>query len=312
MHSRSQIEDAESRILAVHSGALGDCILFAHLLRRLRGDLTLLAGGAKSNLLAGAGVVSRALNFHVLPMHEVFSEAPLSACRLPKLLGPHGRLISCFATGDRTEELRLAAMCGAERSTFLPIRPPDDATGHLLDLWAEMLHLPAFGPADFTAWPTPRHWRDAAKQALAGLGTERASKYFVLHPGAGGEAKCWPVERFVELGERLGNAVCVLGPAETDRWPVERVRLIEDSFPTLISPPLETLAGVLSAAAASVGNDSGLAHLSAAVGCPTVTLFGPTRPEHFAPVGPAVRVLAAGALEAIPVGKVLRAVSDLV
>jgi len=308
MHLGSPIEDGESRILAVHSGALGDCILFGQLLRRLPGELTLLAGGAKSNLLAGAGVVSRALDFDALPMHEVFSQTPLSACSLPETLGRHELLISCFATGNRTAELRMAAMCSAERSAFLPTRPPADATGHLADLWAERLHLPAFGPADLAAWPTPEDWRNAASRALVALGIEPASRYFVLHPGAGGEAKCWPSGRFVELGERLGNAVCVLGPVEMDRWPTERVRLIRNHLPALICPPLDTLAGVLSAAAAFVGNDSGPAHLAAAVGCPTVTLFGPTRREHFAPLGPDVRILSAEQIESITVQEVLEAV----
>jgi ADP-heptose:LPS heptosyltransferase len=41
-----------------------------------------------------------------------------------------------------------------------------------------------------------------------------------------------------------------------------------------------------------VGNDSGLTHLAAVVGCPTVALFGPTEPARTAPVGPAVIVRA--------------------
>ena len=40
-----------------------------------------------------------------------------------------------------------------------------------------------------------------------------------------------------------------------------------------------------------VSNDSGPAHLAAALGRPLVVLFGPTAPGRWAPTGPAVRVL---------------------
>ena len=66
----------EHDILAIHSGALGDVVLFGQLLGRLGGRVTLLAGGEKSRLLAGMGVVNRALDFAALPMHEAFSDAP--------------------------------------------------------------------------------------------------------------------------------------------------------------------------------------------------------------------------------------------
>lgn len=45
---------------------------------------------------------------------------------------------------------------------------------------------------------------------------------------------------------------------------------------------------MLAACDAAVGNDSGLTHLAAAVGCPTVALFGPTDPARTTPVGAAV------------------------
>ena len=55
---------------------------------------------------------------------------------------------------------------------------------------------------------------------------------------------------------------------------------------------LREIAALLSLVRATVGNDSGPSHLAAAVGCPTVAVFGPTDPAVWAPVGPHVRVVA--------------------
>ncbi|MGH2669848.1 MAG: glycosyltransferase family 9 protein, partial [bacterium] len=55
--------------------------------------------------------------------------------------------------------------------------------------------------------------------------------------------------------------------------------------------PLRRLAALLEAARVFVGNDSGPSHLAAALGCPTLVLFGPTDPAVWAPVGDRVTTL---------------------
>jgi len=240
-------------------------------------------------------------------MHEVFSETQLDACELPALLGRHDRLVSCFAAGDRKAELRLAAMCGARRADFLPIRPPKAFRGHLLDLWAGLLGLD--GPArDPPTWRIPDSWREAAAGALAQAGVREGEAYAVLHPGSGGEAKCWPLDRFELLARRLGRSVFVVGPVEADRWPAGRIERLRAAFAVRVCSELPVLAGLLAGADAVVCNDSGIGHLAAAVGAPTVALFGPTRPEHFAPRGRAVRVVAADRMQDISVDDVEAAV----
>jgi len=59
------------------------------------------------------------------------------------------------------------------------------------------------------------------------------------------------------------------------------------------SLPLRTLAAVLARASVYLGNDSGVSHLAAAAGAPTVAVFGPTDPDRWSPVGPAVRTVRA-------------------
>lgn len=113
----------------------------------------------------------------------------------------------------------------------------------------------------------------------------------LLHPGAAGPRKAWPLERFQELAAALraeGEAVAfVLGPAEAG---LRESLAGEEVRP---SASLLDLATHLGAARAFVGNDSGPAHLAAAVGTPTTVVFGPTMPSRTAPRGEDVRVVAA-------------------
>jgi hypothetical protein len=323
---------AKQSILAVHSGALGDVILLGHLLRALGGGAAVVAGGEKAHLLAGLGAAGRALDFDVLPMHEVFSSIPAEQCRLPLLLGGCERLVSCFAAGNESAQGRLALLAGAKKADFLPIRPPPGFGGHLLELWARQLAVEL--PIAPAPWPVPQAWRDQARESLKVAGIQSGAPYWVIHPGAGSREKCWPLERFVELALRchgplrragtenrvsrchgpasaedrvrmgaIGAPVLVLGPVERERWGGAAEDLAR-RLPLLLCPPLTTLAGVLAGARAYVGNDSGVSHLSAAVGTATVALFGEPNQRHFAPRGARVTVVSSPVLADITVERV--------
>ncbi|HSE95533.1 MAG TPA: glycosyltransferase family 9 protein, partial [Methylomirabilota bacterium] len=75
---------------------------------------------------------------------------------------------------------------------------------------------------------------------------------------------------------------------------LQRAGALDDTH-VLPDPTLPQLAALLAAARGYVGNDSGPTHLAAAVGCPTLALFGPSDPGVWAPHGAHVRVLAAEA-----------------
>ena len=69
------------------------------------------------------------------------------------------------------------------------------------------------------------------------------------------------------------------------------------------------LAGVLSQVALFLGHDSGVTHLAAATGAPTIALFGATDPRLWAPVGPRVEVVTGSTMEGIAVDEVTAAVA---
>jgi len=313
-------------LLAIHPGALGDVVLFGHVLRAMGSARTLVAGGEKATLLAGLGCVERGLAFDALPMHEAFgANEPCGAGgtpaprRLSEWLTGHERLVSCFAADSPAAQTKLAALAGVTVARFLPVRPPADFPNHLLELWGDLLGVDVtLRP---TPWPVPPTWREQAKATLHGRDvratpdagqTPAPRGLAVLHPGSGGRAKCWPMERFAALSRRLARAgirvAWSLGPVELDSWPTDLLTDLRRNHVVFDNTPLPLLAGLLAHAAVFVGNDSGVAHLAAAVGAPTVALFGPSNPTHFHPVGPTVRVIAKPTLETIHPDEVAEAI----
>lgn len=108
----------------------------------------------------------------------------------------------------------------------------------------------------------------------------------VLLPGSlGPQAKRYPPSGFLEIGRRLAAAgfsvVVVVGPndAPLGQWLARGMN--GELFPPQTG--LWEVAQVLAAARLVIGNDSGLTHLAAALGAPTVALFGPTSPARTAP-----------------------------
>lgn len=109
----------------------------------------------------------------------------------------------------------------------------------------------------------------------------------VLAPGAVGPSKRWPASAYTALARRLlseGLAVWVVG------GPGEKAMAQEIVAGTaardLTGTDLREAILALAAATAAVSNDSGLLHVAAALGTPTVGIFGPTSPWHWAPLNP--------------------------
>ncbi len=132
-----------------------------------------------------------------------------------------------------------------------------------------------------------------------GLGARKAQSDgpIMLHVGSGSDAKCWPLAHFVQLAHLLkqsGRKVrFVAGEAERERLSPTQLTQLQSVAPLLWPQTLVELWDLLGGAAAYVGGDSGPTHLAAMSGLPTVALYGPTDPQRWGPVGPAVKVLAA-------------------
>lgn len=117
----------------------------------------------------------------------------------------------------------------------------------------------------------------------------------LMHVGAGGESKRWPMERWLALASGVNDAGLsvrlIAGEVERERLDhAER-----DAFERaggLFLDSLDALADEIERARLFLSADTGPAHLAAQIGVPTLTLFGPTDPALWAPLGPITATLA--------------------
>jgi heptosyltransferase-3 len=142
----------------------------------------------------------------------------------------------------------------------------------------------------------PRLWLTSdAEKAAAKLWPEDGRPVLALGPTANWGGKIWPGERFADLAQRLTAKDGVLpdarivvfgGPNEEALAAPALAGLPADRTLDFVGKlDLQTIGAALKRCSMYVGNDSGLMHLSAAVGTPTLGLFGPSRDEVYGPWG---------------------------
>ena len=111
-------------------------------------------------------------------------------------------------------------------------------------------------------------------------------EFALMHPAAAFESKRWPSENFARTAEFLARSGLrtVAVASKSERGVLERLRRLSSAeitcFDDLTLPEITAFA---SRAALFVGNDSGIAHIAAAVGTPTVVIFGPSNFDHWRP-----------------------------
>jgi heptosyltransferase-2 len=142
--------------------------------------------------------------------------------------------------------------------------------------------------------------RSLAQQLFAQCGMACDDGVIALAPGAGAPRKCWPVERFAELGRLLAREydvrfVVVGGPQDGHLGLRLESELGSSSVLNLAGrTTLRQTAAVLEPCCLAVSNDSGPIHLAAAVGSPVVEIAwhpcggspaDPDSPARFHPWG---------------------------
>ncbi len=141
--------------------------------------------------------------------------------------------------------------------------------------------------------PLPVAWTAPADRARAAALVPPGPPVLALGPTANWAGKVWPAERFVALARALlagpmaGARIAVIaGPGAAERAMAAPVLAgLPGAIDLTGRLTLPEAAAVLKGAALFVGNDSGLMHLAAAAGAPTLGLFGPTPVAEYAPAG---------------------------
>jgi ADP-heptose:LPS heptosyltransferase len=144
--------------------------------------------------------------------------------------------------------------------------------------------------------PPPHVWVTEANRLTAARLIPDGPPVLAVGPTANWRGKTWRAERFAELVLRLtaedgilpGARVAVVGHPSERQAALPVIEVVADDRRIDLVGGLDLLDihACLARTAFYVGNDSGLMHLAAAAGVPTLGLFGPSREQLYAPWGP--------------------------
>ena len=261
-----QAVDANKQIIIVHQGALGDFLMIWPALASLRTSLP-----ATSLFWAGSSARLPLLR----PLHIAYaSPSMVRTVRMLHLGDPDKIRLDAKVLLLWFSLRKKPALIKGENIFFLHgmtqgvLRPP----------WSVFAQsLTQLGV------PFDSHWQ-ARFQAGFPRHMDPGEKTILLFPGSGNPAKNWPLVQFLELAawlhEQGWNPVMVLGPVEQ-----EKGLALPDTMARACPETIEELIALLQGAAFVVGNDSGPMHLAGYMGIPGLSIFGPTSPAQWGPLG---------------------------
>ncbi|HEY7415618.1 MAG TPA: glycosyltransferase family 9 protein [Ktedonobacteraceae bacterium] len=290
------------RILILRPGAIGDTLLVFPVIDALRarscykdGDahITLVGNMAVLPLALRCGVADEIANYEEAHWRFLFLKPPHSLSVLAPLLAQIDMVIAWLRDADGVVKRNLDALA-IRQSVVAPGRPVDAV--HIVQYLAATVGVTVHTPPYYAHhFATPE---------------STPPRLLAIHPGSGGVQKCWPVEHFADLISCLIQQkrpiLLLAGPADH-----ERVHTILQRLPTSpllrvsIDAPLTTVAAELCRCQGFIGNDSGITHLAAMLGVPTLALFGPSDPRVWQPYGRSVSIIHTSDLERLAVEDVL-------
>lgn len=274
-------------ILFITATRIGDAVLSSGLLKRLHDEIpqarfTIVAGQAAAPLFADTPNLDALIAFEKLKGggHWFRLWRRFVTRRWGLILDMRGSAISRFLRRRR-------------RAVFERPKAPT----HKVIEAARVLKLEDEPPAPFL-FTSERREKDAAR-LTAGEGPILA-----VAPAAAWVGKTWPVERFAQValdligdnGPLAGGRLMLLGGPDDRQGsaPLRGVVPGERLIDLVGRADLLTTYACLKRARLFIGNDSGLMHIAAAAGTPTLGLFGPSDETLYAPWGPHARALRGG------------------
>ncbi len=287
------VSTEKMRAVAFHQGALGDFLMAACAIE----ELAEAVGGARVDfwskpehvsLLGGKSFVGKCHSLEGALIACLLQDSLWRMAALPDFLLKADRVFIFGQAGSRVMAERLSRRLSANVSwiqSFPAASNSDTHVSHFLRRQLNDLGWPIAGkPLHLCA---PDSEKQAARDLLCELRIH--CKPIFIHPGSGGRRKVWPLSNWHGLIDWIRNklsfqALLSIGPA--DEYMEEFSGAMREAGVPIVSglSPVR-LAALLSLCGIYIGSDSGVSHLAAAVGIPSIAVFGPTDPRVWAPQG---------------------------
>jgi len=302
------------RGVILQPGAIGDCVLTLPLAEFMKdclglGGVDILGHTEYIGILPGRTCVDGIRSVDSIDLHRLFAETKVFD------LADGDALINVFANyawivtflggpgSDFEQNLIFTANCSHSAEVIsLSMKPSGEFSGHITDFYIRQFTA----QSGLSLGPRPQRAKSLIKateadvnrgrELLKEIGLDYSERIVVIQPGSGGLDKCWHVDNFLAVAEGLRSkgmkVIFLLGPAEAEQFDDATIKNITAVAKCLSGLSLAEVLGLLSCADGFLGNDSGIAHLAGGLGVRTLAVFGPTNPDVYRPIGPAVTVLA--------------------
>ncbi len=301
------------QLLIIRPGAIGDTLLTMPLLQTMRQrhaglSIHFVGNALVLPVLHAYGLVERSSNYDDVQWSYLFMPPTTSSQRasrayeqLQHTLQQCDTVIAWLRddTGVVADNLHRQ---GISRTIIAAGRPSRSEREHITSYLA---HTLAQSWPCWYDWSARASWQPPAGYSWQPLTATYDQTTVAIHPGSGGAQKCWPVAAFAQLIRMLWqqriSVLLLAGPADEERIKQLQTLLVQPPAPSflrlVLSAPLLYITQELQQCHAYIGNDSGITHLAALLGVPTVALFGPSDAVIWHPIGPRVTLLQAPVLE---------------
>ncbi len=285
-------------IIIIHPGALGDVLLAVPAMRRLkeqfpRRQLMLCANGPVAQLLLECRVIDAWISMQGIVCASLFNrDAPVEG-QLKSWLAR----CDCAVAWTQDEDGTLAETLRNTGARSVIVSSPFSSglkARHQSDRFCESLAGSPIRAKKHKPLQVSQQIQMHGRHILQQAGIQTDQALVVIHPGSGSPRKSvgfsTMASMIAEYQQEGFTSMVIEGPADCDA--VRRLMEETTAPKTVIRDlSLPVLAGVLSHAKMFVGHDSGVTHLAALLGIPTIAIFGPTDPERWAPLGSHVTVI---------------------
>lgn len=295
------------KLLIIRPAALGDTLMLGPSLYALRGLAESFLAGRRPGIDFMRPLVSQCLDFEGAGWHALFMDASEPRAKLP--IAAVDRVVAFLNDPQGAVGRNLKHSFPRATIAVLPGYPGE----------GEALHVALYLARAMEKCGLPLKAEKAVEKAFKHPLFPPGNRHrirTVFHPGSGGARKNHPpefwmnlVRSFQEMIPRVKEApMMLLGPAEETLLPffsgAKEVDLV-------FSPDRGRLCLLLQESLLYVGQDSGVTHLAAMMGTPTLALFRNTPVDQWRPLGPRARVIARHAASPELIDEALTQAQDL-